>query len=249
MNFLVPLSDFNARELFYYGMLTAEPEFRLTQFLIRELRSDDVFFDIGANYGFYSGLALELIEEGEVHTFEPNHKVTPFLRWNLSEYSESVTINELGVLNKNGKTQFYQSEGSSSVSSVKNKIIAESKLTFSEIKINTITLDKYISSNSEPTVLKIDVEGAENLVIEGGKKALQRSSPTVIIEIWDSDTIDAKHQEAINQLKRFDYKPHILTDKGKTNFTSNRDLFKNNSNLDCGYKNIVFKKENNKSGL
>lgn len=47
-------------------------EIKLTSFMIRELRGDDVFYDIGAHIGFYTVLASKMLEKGWVYAFEPN---------------------------------------------------------------------------------------------------------------------------------------------------------------------------------
>jgi hypothetical protein len=36
----------------------------LIKFLIRNISDQDIFYDVGSNYGFYSLLAAELIKEG-----------------------------------------------------------------------------------------------------------------------------------------------------------------------------------------
>jgi hypothetical protein len=44
------------------GILPSEAEYKLTKFFIKNLKEDDIFYDVGANYGFYTYLALELGE-------------------------------------------------------------------------------------------------------------------------------------------------------------------------------------------
>jgi len=59
-------------------------EIRLTKFFIKNFREDSVFFDVGANYGFYSLLAKQFIDQGEIHAFEPSPNTFQILQKNLS---------------------------------------------------------------------------------------------------------------------------------------------------------------------
>ena len=55
----------------FFGNLISN-EFPLLRYFVREISESDIFFDIGANYGFYSLLATELIKDSNIHLFEPN---------------------------------------------------------------------------------------------------------------------------------------------------------------------------------
>jgi len=48
------------------------PERSVTEDLIDNLSADNVFYDLGANRGLYTCLAGDIVEDGEVHAFEPN---------------------------------------------------------------------------------------------------------------------------------------------------------------------------------
>ena len=72
----LPLFDSEAFYLAYFGTLWRNQELRLTKFLIKNLQPNDVFYDVGASYGFYTRLAYQIVaSEGEVHAFEPHPKV------------------------------------------------------------------------------------------------------------------------------------------------------------------------------
>ena len=76
-NLLLPISDENAVLIYYCGSL-GFGESAFTRFLIENTSKNDVFYDIGANYGYYSSLASTL--GAEVHSFEPNPSVLPYTR-------------------------------------------------------------------------------------------------------------------------------------------------------------------------
>ena len=64
----IPLEDYDALILYMFGGLYGS-EMSLTKFLIKNLGPNDVFYDVGANRGFYTFLAADLCKE--TYTFEP----------------------------------------------------------------------------------------------------------------------------------------------------------------------------------
>jgi hypothetical protein len=48
---------------------------------------------------------------------------------------------------------------------------------------NSLSLDEYVRRNQDPTVLKIDVEGAELNVLRGATDLLSKSKPKIFIEV------------------------------------------------------------------
>ncbi|MFB6226506.1 MAG: FkbM family methyltransferase [Candidatus Paceibacteria bacterium] len=63
--------DIIAKKWFFPRYLNGEPhEPPVTQQLIKEFESDSIFFDIGANIGFFTILAQKKCNKGSVHAFE-----------------------------------------------------------------------------------------------------------------------------------------------------------------------------------
>ena len=57
------------------------------------------------------------------------------------------------------------------------------------ILVNSTTLDSYANLHLGNSILKIDVEGAENLVIAGGLQFIQKFRPHIFIETFDSNNL------------------------------------------------------------
>jgi len=82
------------------------------------------------------------------------------------------------------------------------------------VKIRTITLDTLIIKKlkidpKNINLIKIDVEGAENMVLKGAKRILEEGSPRVIIEIWP--TPYKKAEECKNILRELGYSIQQIT--------------------------------------
>ena len=86
--------------LFLNGILSGFGEYKLTKFFIKNLKEDDIFYDIGANYGFYSCLAAEFCKE--VHLFEPIPFIFDNLKNNFKNH-QNVFLNNIALSDKKGK--------------------------------------------------------------------------------------------------------------------------------------------------
>lgn len=92
---------------------------------------------------------------------------------------------------------------------------------YKKIKVNTITIDKLIADYGVPDILKVDVEGAENIVI----KSLTSVAKTICFE-WAAEWYD-KTVDAIEHLERLGYsKYHIQNSDEYTYIPPNYELTK-----------------------
>jgi len=231
---LVYLADSDASALYFFGTLYGE-ELKIIKFLLKNLKENDVFYDIGANYGFYTILAQEFITEGEIHSFEPNPKIFKILKENCKlNIFKNTYLNEIALSDKNGGVEFYdrdiarQSGGSSLI---KHEHFKKYKV----IKVKTMKLDDYILIHKPPTIMKIDVEGAEPFVLKGATNLIKNYNPTIIME-FGSDNL---HREAVEILLNNDYKLYRLDKEGNLIIADQNELFKKDSQFEANY---VFKK-------
>jgi len=133
-------------------------------------------FDIGANAGFYTLAFSRLVgAQGRVWAFEP-------LAENVSNLIKHIRLNNLS------NTTLVQAvvAGSSGIVGFDT----EGKLTgaISEeefYKVPTVALDNLVESNAAPVpdVIKIDVEGAESMVLEGARSLLQQKRPILFLAL------------------------------------------------------------------
>lgn len=203
--------------LWLCGLMSHPSEIRLTRFIINNMSSNNVFFDIGAHHGFYTLLAHRLINElGEIHSFEPVVPHFNYLRKNTKN-KKNIFINKLALYSKEGQLTFFENmSGYSTINTTfydKSEVLNNEK--FSEIKVTASTLDKYCQTkNIKPTFLKVDVEGAEYDVLCGAEWVLKTYSPTIIMEVWRSPYDYENHLKAINLLLNSNYRPYRINKQG-----------------------------------
>ena len=97
-------------------------------------------------------------------------------------------------------------------------------------------MDEYVAVHLKPTFLKIDVEGAEKMVLEGAKKFLRNNAPVISMEVWRKDKNGDISMEAVKLLRELGYCPHFITSEGEMVPARGNIL----EQITLGYENIIF---------
>ena len=169
----------NYRSILHHGLIDSW-ELPIEDWLMQNLKADDVFFDIGANVGFYSLLAQAL--GARVYAFEPTPSTFQILQRNAPD----VILVPKALMAKEGIIPF-SDKGVGVGTNTAHVQGTEPSL----ITVDATTLDTYCREQSvQPTVLKIDVEGAERETLEGAQHTFSALHPTLIIETKNDETID-----------------------------------------------------------
>jgi FkbM family methyltransferase len=121
-------------------------------------------------------------EEGEVHAFEPHPDNVRRLNENIQINSLSnVIVNPTAVSGSSGKARFNYGN-SPFTSSLKR--IAEKRDDWHQVE--TISIDEYVRKLARQKInfVKIDVRGAEDLVLRGMRNTLATYRPTILLEFY-----------------------------------------------------------------
>ncbi|MCK4735841.1 MAG: FkbM family methyltransferase, partial [Methanophagales archaeon] len=129
----------------------------------KEVSKSSVVYDIGAHVGFYTLLASELVSGGgRVIAFEPAFRNLKYLKKHVEiNHCANVKIIEAAVSDKSGISHFNEGHSSSM-----GHLSEDGNLT-----VDTVSIDKLVGAGKipAPDYIKIDVEGAELLVLKGAK--------------------------------------------------------------------------------
>ena len=168
-----------------------------TQIIIRKLKTNHCFLDIGSNIGYFSLLASILVKmNGRVIAFEPIKKLYKQIKFSkkINSYN-NIKIYNFGLSDKNIKEKIYLQEKNIASSSIYKKNILNfsfyrgfifKKLfeTKNLIKFENIVLKKLDNLiKCKVDFIKIDVEGEEYEALLGMKQILKKYKPKLIIEI------------------------------------------------------------------
>jgi len=137
-----------------------------------------VILDVGANEGSYTMEALEACSDPIIYAFEPHPVTFERLTKNTSIHPSVETIN-CGLSDSPGElTLFdYEHQDGSSHASLFSEVITEihGSRTATGHRVNLSTLDGFLDEKNitEVLLLKIDTEGNELAVLQGGLRAIQ----------------------------------------------------------------------------
>ncbi|MGM0745764.1 FkbM family methyltransferase [Rhodohalobacter sp.] len=214
-------------------IITRNYEIEVTEAIQSILQKKDVFIDVGANIGYFSRQAAELVGgDGRVVSIEPGFQNFTSLIKNTIHYPQVIPL-----LIAMDQESLLVDLNLSTHSSCHSLMSTENYLSKKSRTVPTLTLDfiwdKYLDRNPIK-LIKIDVEGAEIRVLEGAEDCLKNGAIQHIIlefcpEIMHSDEIDP--MQYFNLLSEFfdlkvlgrDYKPQggetYLNEKSFVNLT------------------------------
>jgi FkbM family methyltransferase len=159
-----------------YLLGTSEPA---EQQKLAEILSDgDVFYDIGANVGFFSTLAARLVgSRGHVFAFEPFPRCAVRARHNAEMNGfRHVTVVEAAVGANNGHVFLELGDGTTT-----NRVSSGPH----GVQVTQIAIDSWIAKNAArpATVVMLDIEGAEIDALRGMLGLLREHRPIVMCEV------------------------------------------------------------------
>lgn len=186
-----------------------EPELNV---LPKVLGPGKTMIDVGGSYGVFSVVASRLVgEQGTVVTFEPAQATFDILQRNLALNGVSkVKAMRMALADKLGKLRLYHNADSS-----KNSLAeAGSSTDFEEVEVRT--LDSVVQDLGLARIdfIKIDAEGADELVCRGAAEVLKKFRPAVFFEqnAGAASKLGLKGHGTAEFLASLGYKFHVCHD-------------------------------------
>jgi FkbM family methyltransferase len=140
--------------------------------IVQHLGKGGVLYDVGAHAGFMTVLGCHL--GGYVHSFEPIPENLAALRRNLEANGfTNASIHEIALSDEDGTACMDPGEHA-----ITAGFAADGGVPVRTARCDSLGLPA-------PTVVKIDVEGAETAVLRGMTQTLRHHRPVVIVEIHD----------------------------------------------------------------
>jgi FkbM family methyltransferase len=231
----------NAAEISYYGYKLYYPQdvgmgvasnlywlgesgFEATtgRVLIELFKKNEVFLDIGSNYGFYAVLAKKVNSGIKVIAFEPNdfmvNQNEKFRKSNRVEYD----LLSVGVGEENAVRDLFvpmQSGGKEiTMASFNDKFSFARGMEKKAVKVKCVTLDSQLVDEfamgvARNVCMKIDVEGYELNVLKGAGRFLKSVRPLIVCEV---DFSSAPSDSLMAYLWNFGYVPFHIQPLGLT---------------------------------
>lgn len=187
-------SDHAAAEDIFFGIDASMRgngfEFLQEWLLERLLRPGDTAVDAGANVGGHTqGMLLSVGAKGRVVAIEPS----PHLHAHLEPWTKlwpNLTLCETALSNMAGELDFFVPVGDQGYGSLWQRDTQFVEVA-ERVRVRTERLDDLLDRLviGPVRVLKMDVEGAEMLAIEGAERTLRTRRPVVMVEVdWGLST-------------------------------------------------------------
>lgn len=166
------------------GGTAVDTDYESTQYLrfVAYASSTSCFLDVGAHFGLYSLAAAS--RGASCVAFEPTPRSADYLRENvrLNHFDRRIRLERVAISDTVGSTTLWVA-GSLSGNSFRRDAVASERPPRA-VTVPTTTLDAYCTRHQlAPTLIKIDVEGAEIEVLLGMKDILTRFRPTVFLSL------------------------------------------------------------------
>jgi FkbM family methyltransferase len=178
-------------------------EYPLPIIIASIVKKGDIVIDIGALVGYYTIFFSKLVgKEGKVYAFEPEPRAFLILK-NKAKRLKNVILERKAVGDKNARIKFYLDKSIAGSSVYKDAVGSYEAC----IEVDMISLDEYFRNlKDEIALIKMDVQGAEFLVLKGMKNLIKKVK-AIIFEYWP-DGLKAAGIEPIelfNLLKKYNF--------------------------------------------
>lgn len=183
------------RHAFWLGSYEAH----MQKLIAREVKPNAVFYDVGANVGFYSLLASMLVGAGNVFAFEPLPANIAYLYKHLALNNiRNVGVFELAVCDRVGAA-FFEQEGTGAMGRLQDK---------GNLRVVTTTLDSLLQEQrlAPPHYIKMDIEGAETRALAGAVSCFQRYKPVLFLATHGREV----HTECCDLLRSWNYELSVI---------------------------------------
>lgn len=199
------LSSLVERDIYYLGFYRpwVWKEFK-------EIVSEgDIFFDVGSNVGCYSLFVAQKIgPTGCVYAFEPDPNCFDKLKRNVElNYYDDIKAKMVAVSNSRGEAALHKNarKNINQAQSALAKLSSHEK----RVKVRKITIDDFVEKESvaKIDVLKIDAQGGEMNVLDGGIKTIRKYMPKILVRVHEEKCRAHGHtsKEAIDTLLGLGY--------------------------------------------
>ena len=160
------------------------------------LNEDDIYVDVGSAFGFFPALISQMHPKVKIHAFEAGWQQFHFLTKNAKSCENGTKW------------------------TIQNKYIGNQN------NQNTVRLDDYCQAHGfVPSIIQIDVDGAENEVLSGAKEIISKGKTEFLLELHPLilGEFNTSVEEVLANFKD-NYEMKILPDLRNNNMVWSNDL-------------------------
>lgn len=217
--------DLVAMTFFWYGADAYEP--MSMSLWCDHSRKAGTILDVGSFSGVYSLAAAAKNPKARIHAVEAARRTYGRLLVNLqvNGLSNRVTCSNVAISSGEGFETFLRYRGENILGIGDSFISKNREVQGSEERVRTISLDQLCTDQGlEPDLIKLDVEGAECLALDGMTRILKQDRPHILIEVTPDTAgpaADALIRHGYDLQLVHDWRQTIVPFPGKTDSVAN----------------------------
>lgn len=146
----------------------------LTRFLHENIKPGNTIVDVGANVGYFTKLMSKLVgQRGKVIAFEPSITNWKYLQDNIAKM-KNVVAEKKALSDRVGELHFAEDKANPGENGVREK---------GKVIVKTATLSQWAQNHrvKKANLIKIDVEGAEVMALNGAKDFLRTQKKLIVV--------------------------------------------------------------------
>lgn len=191
-------------------------ELETERHILKFAKEATCFVDIGANIGYFSLMLAHKFPNLPVISFEPNPNNIHFLKKNIElNQLKNITLNEICLADKVGQVEFavppLNESGWGRIGGTSTPLKG-----FTKVIAKCETLDHMLEQGEfekvKPSLLKMDIEGFEELALRGAESFLKKFKPILCIELNDPCLLEngSSSQNVMKYLSTLGYESFII---------------------------------------
>lgn len=196
---------------------------RQTRAVIKKVCKNDAnTVDVGCHKGEVLDEILKSAPSGQHFGFEP---IPHFFEKLKKNYPVNCHFYDLALSNQKGETTFNYVVSNPSYSGIQRRRYDKSGEVDQQIRVKMDLLDSVLPPDLKIDFIKIDVEGAEFLVLQGAEQTLKKWKPVVVFEhgLGGADVYGVRPGQVFDFLQNCGLNISLMGDwlKGKPAFSKN----------------------------
>ena len=169
-----------------------------------------VMIDAGANVGFHALRWLKSRPDLRLLAIEASPETAALLRQNVERngFGSRCGVMDLALGDRETEVEFILSSDDAFSSLISNSRVPEK----SRVRVPMRTLDRVLEEArlEKLDLIKIDVEGAEHMVISGARNVFSKFRPQVFMEIYSKNNPSVAPEETVRQMMALGYEARVL---------------------------------------